>query len=138
MKLYNIYENLILENNTARINQAIKDRKAVNLWYEDAKGEITKRYGFIYSVGRNKKNDIIRFFQAAGGGTSGEWKTLRVDRIKSIDVTNFTFYKPPNELSGSGNIPAYPGKYGTGNDGSMSGGVSNYVKFNNDNNEINK
>lgn len=131
MKLYNIYESLILENKTARINQAINDRKAVNINYTDAKGETGNRYGMIYAVGPNNKGDeIIRFYQASGDGNSGEWKTLRTSRINSINVSNFKFYKPPNEIKGGQDIKPYPGQYGLGKDGSMSN-VKNYVDFNN-------
>ena len=130
MKLYNIYENLILENNVNSIIDAIEGKYAVNVWYTDKKGNnLTKKYVFIYGMGTSKAgNQIIRVFQAFGGTNSenAKWKTLLVNNISKIEATNFKFQKPVNKVSGGEGIPDYVGP----KDGSMMGGnLQNYVTF---------
>lgn len=130
MKLYNIYESLILENNKKTIIDAIEGKYAVNLWYRDPKtNNLTKRYVFIYGLGISKAgNEVIRGFQAWGDTKSqnGKWKTFLVNNITRIEPTNFKFYKPVNKVKGGENLPAYTGPQ----DKSMiNGRLSNYVTF---------
>lgn len=131
MKLYNIFEGLILENNINAIIDAINGKYAVNIWYTDNKTKtLTKRYVFIYGLGTNKAgNQVIRAFQAFGGTNSknSKWKTFLVNNISKIEPTNLKFYKPVDQVSGGEGLPKYVGP----SDKSMiDGKLKNYVTFN--------
>tara|TARA_R110000772_G_scaffold267377_2_gene391240 strand:+ start:539 stop:934 length:396 start_codon:yes stop_codon:yes gene_type:complete len=129
VKLYNIYESLILENTTQALIDAINGKYAVNIWYRDAKtNTLEQRYVFIYALGTSKAgNDIVRAFQAFGGSKSGnsKWKTFLVNNITKIQPTDFKFYKSVDQVKGGDGIPQYK----QGSDGSMLGGPKNYVTF---------
>lgn len=129
MKLYNIYENLILEETKDSIIRAIEDKVAARIWYRDKQGDLEERYVFIYGLGKTKSdNEAIRAFQAFGGTKTrnSKWKIFLVDRIKKIELTNFRFYKSVDQVSGGGDIPTYVGP----SDKSMMGGsLYNHVKF---------
>ncbi len=129
MKLYNIYENIILEGTKDKIIQAINDKVSARIWYRDSNGDLEERYVFIYGLGKTKAgNEAIRVFQAFGGTKTknSKWKTFLLDRISRIELTNFKFYKPVNKVKGGENIPAYTGP----SDKSMlNGKLDNYVTF---------
>lgn len=144
MKLYKIYESLILENKTQSIIDAINRKVAVNIWYRDKKtNTLEQRYVFIYSIGTSKAgNEIIRAFQAFGGTrtTNSVWKTFLVDNITKIELTDFKYYKPVDQVSIGGDktsndsstdVPRNNGipRYKQGTDASMLGTPKNYVKF---------
>ena len=133
MKLYNLYEQLILENSSDIINQVIDGHYASNgrkyfnpveITYRSEKSGKQKsiRQVMIYGRGFLKKkdkttgeiisgNDAIRVFQAFGETQSknSEWKTLLVNNITNIEVKDFKFYMQPSDVSGGGDIPNYVG-----------------------------
>tara|TARA_R110000772_G_scaffold17946_1_gene49834 strand:- start:70047 stop:70442 length:396 start_codon:yes stop_codon:yes gene_type:complete len=130
MKLYNIFEGLILENTTQTLNDAINGKYAVNIWYRDKKtNTLEQRYVFIYSIGTSKAgNEIVTAFQAFGGTKSGnsKWKSFLVNNIVKIQPTDFKFYKSVDQVKGGEGIPKYTGA----SNQNMIGGPKNYVKFN--------
>lgn len=110
MKLYNLYEGLILENvSQDKIIAAIDDKVMANIMYVDKEGEPpTKRYVQIYTLGVSKAgNRVIRAYQIGGGTTTVKpaWKMFRLDRMTDIQLTNMRWYKPI-EMHG-GNAPAF-------------------------------
>jgi predicted DNA-binding transcriptional regulator YafY len=141
MKLYNIFESLILEGTKDKIIQAINDKVSVRITYRDANDNLTKRYIFIYGIGTTKAgNPAIRAFQAFGGTKTENsvWKIFLIDRITEIELTDFKFYKSVDQLKSNnseeiprgGRIPKYVGP----SDKSMMGGsLSNHVTFDNKN-----
>ena len=131
MKLYNIFETLILESNKESIIKAINDKVAVRIWYRDSDNNLEERYVFIYGLGKTKAgNEAIRAFQAFGGTQTknSTWKIFLLNRITKMELTNFKFHKPVNQVKGGENIPNYVGP----SDKSMMGGsLSNHVTFKN-------
>ena len=123
MKLYKIYENLILESVTNTVDNLIngevsksgqKFYRSARIWYEKSDGSLTQRYVFIYGKGTTKAgNPAIRAFQASGESTSGKangfWKIFLIDKIKRIEPTDLKWYKPVNKIKGGENIPPYVG-----------------------------
>jgi hypothetical protein len=123
MKLYKIYEGLILESVTNTIDNLINGETAKNgntfyrsarIWYENKDGSLSQRYVFIYGIGKTKAgNQAIRAFQASGESTSGKangfWKIFLTDKIKRIEPTDLKWYKPVNKIKGGENIPPYVG-----------------------------
>jgi len=148
MKLYNIFQSLILEEiskNTSFItegvssdviNAAINGKYNVNILYRDNEGQPpSKRYIQVYNLSKTKAgNDAIRAYQIFGGSKTtprtGAWKIFRLDRIEGWYPTNMKWEKPVSDLDSS--IP----KYNTNGDRTMST-VINKVNFN-QNNELNK
>lgn len=131
MKLYNIYESLILEGNMEKVNRAINDKVAVKLKYKEPNGDISDRYVFIYGLGKTKAgNSAIRVFQAFGQTKTdnSKWKTFLTDRIVDMTLTNFKFHKPVNNVSGGEGIPDYVGPSDLS---MMNGELTHSVKFNN-------
>jgi len=130
MKLYNIYESLILENVTQELNDAINGKYAVNIWYRDkVSNTLEQRYVFIYQIGQSEAgNEIVSAFQAFGGTKSGnsKWKTFLVNNIVKIQATDFKYYKSVDQVKGGEGIPKYKGS----SNQKMLGGPRNYVKFN--------
>ena len=109
MRLYNLYEQVILEGvDVKTIQDVIKNNRGVNIVYEDNSIDSNSgpRYCQILAMGKTSKGNIaIRVYQISGpnlkrdeSGKIIRWKTFRVDRIRSMNVTNFTFYAPPDEL----------------------------------------
>lgn len=145
MKLYNIYEGLILESIGNEINDIITGHVAgngkkywnpVEIVYRSKKSgeETSTRQVMIYGRGILKSkegvqgNEGIRVFQAFGDTQSvnSSWKTLLVNNIVSIKVKDFKFYMEPSDVSGGGGIPDYVGP----KDLSFNGGkLKHWVKF---------
>ena len=109
MKLYNLYKEVILESTKIKdIQDVISNNLGVNITYVDNSIDSNSgpRYCQVLAIGRTSKgNDAIRVYQISGPnlkrdkkGKIQRWKTLRVDRIQSLQPTNFTFYAPPDEL----------------------------------------
>lgn len=101
MKLYNIFEQLILEGNEDQaVNDAINNKYMVNIMYSDSPDEPpTKRYLQVYAYGLSKAgNRVIRAYQLGGNSKSGfdksRWKLYRLDRISGWDPTNMKWYRP--------------------------------------------
>lgn len=133
MKLYNIFENIILEEEKKLlIEGALEDIKkamegSYNVWlkYRTEDGKVTDRYIEINKIGTSlANNSVIRLYQK-GGQTTGKgiygWKLFRLDRIitGSIIPTNTTNYRAVGE------IPSYTGPtYNKTGDKSMIGKIT--------------
>lgn len=120
MKLYNLYESVILEeiNKQKRLltesvsDEAIKAAMDgmywVNIMYQaDDNLPPVNRYIQVYFYGRLfSGNDAIRAFQTGGKSKTGvgKWKIFRVDRIRSWSPTKMRFYNP---ISDTNNVPTY-------------------------------
>jgi predicted DNA-binding transcriptional regulator YafY len=148
MKLYNIFQNLILEEiskntnllvegvSTDDVNKAISGKYNVNILYRDYVDQPpSKRYVQVYNLSKTKAgNDAIRAYQIFGGSKTtpktGAWKIFRLDRIEGWFPTNMKWEKPVSDLDS--NIP----KYNTTGDKTMAS-VINKVNIN-QNNDLNK
>ncbi len=127
MKLYNIYESVILEEvekqkrllteNVSReaVIDAIKNKYNVNILYDDNPDAAipvppSKRYIQVYNFSDTKAgNEAIRAYQIFGGSKTtprqGAWKIFRLDRIRGWMPTTVKFAAP---ISTKGpNIPTY-------------------------------
>lgn len=127
MKLYNLFEQLILETSSREsINDAINRKYRVNIYYAgDDNTAAGKRHIEVYAFGLTKAgNPVIRAFQLFGDTKTviPEWKLFRLDRITRWEPTRFQFYTPVNER-GTGIAPFNPN-----GDGSMST-VYNIAQF---------
>jgi len=125
MKLYNIYEQLILESMGDTINQVIDGNYAANgrkyfnpveITYRSNKsgGQLSTRQVMIYGRGILKGkngNDAIRVFQPFGDTQSSNstWKTFLVNNITNIKIKDFKFFMQPSDVSGGSGIPDYVG-----------------------------
>lgn len=132
MRLYNLYEELILEEinkNRQLITEgvSIEDVKAtidgrynVNILYRDFEdAPPSKRYIQVYNLSKTKSgNDAIRAFQIFGaskkGNKNGFWKIFRLDRIEGWYPTKVKWTKAVSDIE-----PSVP-KYNTTGDRSMS------------------
>lgn len=139
MKLYNIFENLILEEivnknvicenvDYSQINDAIDNRYRVKIEYKDAENAPpSKRFIEVYAVGLTKAgNPVIRAYQIFGGTKTviPKWKFFRLDKITKWEpVKQLKFNKPISDRDNS--IP----KFNSTGDKSMSK-VNNIAKFN--------
>ena len=122
MKLYNLYNTIILEGinrallkegvNGNSINDCINNQYNVRVMYKD-EGETTasRRFLQVYTYGRLKggdKKDAIRAYQLGGvsvkGGKVGKWKTFLVERIESWETTK-SYWKKPVSTKDSSIIP---------------------------------
>lgn len=115
MKLYNLYQEVILEETQKRLNllsegisdsevkAAIKGKYNVNIYYRDEEGQPpTKRYIQIYTLGQTVAGNLaIRAYQIGGYTNSPKteniWKTFRLDRIESLEPTGAKWYKPVSD-----------------------------------------
>ena len=130
MKLYNLYEDVILEHvDESKILEAINNKVMANIMYVDKEGEPpTKRYVQIYRLGKSKANNpVISAYQIGGGTTTAApgWKLFRLDRITDIQLTKMRWHKPI-EMHG-GNAPAF----NQNSDGNMVGNTTS-VNFDNE------
>jgi hypothetical protein len=127
MKLYNIYNNIILEETTKHfqlltegvnvdaVNDAINNQYNVNITYDDYPNSNppvppSKRYIQVYNYSDTKaQNACIRAYQIFGGSkttpNNGAWKIFRLDRIRSWKPTKVKFNKPVSDKGP--NIPTY-------------------------------
>lgn len=103
MKLYNLYKDIILENNiSSKIDTAIaggntkKDGRPyanwVNIWYKKDENKPARKM-FVYILGRGKlkggsNQDAIRVWDPGYGGTKKQrrHKTLLVHKIEDIVI----------------------------------------------------
>lgn len=126
MKLYNLYNEIILEE-TAKaklilegvsddeVVNAINGKYNVNITYDDypeANPSVppSKRYIQVYNFSETKAgNKAIRAFQIFGGSKTtprqGAWKIFRLDRIRSWQPTKVKFAQPVSNKDP--NIPTY-------------------------------
>ena len=118
MKLYNIYESIILEESKSILTEGLTNEDDImeaingkyNVWlkYKDKKGGVTDRYVQIYQLGTSKAgNRMISVYQLGGKtaktketSISHGWKQLLVNNIVpgSITVTNKKWSKPVSDL----------------------------------------
>lgn len=142
MKLYNLFEDIILEESKRLLTEnvsdqqvmdAIKGKYNVNILYDDYPNAVpsvppSKRYIQVYNFSETKSgNKAIRAYQIFGGSKttpkSGAWKIFRLDRIRYWEPTKMKFTKPVSDLDSR--IP----KYNQQGDRAMSR-VINKVDFN--------
>lgn len=123
MKLYNLYEEVILEEIETKsqiitegvskdaVIAAINGKYNVNITYQDYVGQPpSKRYIQVYNVGMTKSGNLaIRAYQIFGGSkttpSSGAWKIFLLDKIEGWYPTNKKWSNPVSDLDAS--IPAY-------------------------------
>ena len=123
MKLYNLFESVILEEvekarkilaegvSTDDVNAAINGKYNVNILYRDYDDQPpSKRYIQVYNLSKTKgDNDAIRAYQIFGGSKTqnnkGHWKIFRLDRIEGWFPTKVKWQKPVSDFDGS--IPKY-------------------------------
>lgn len=127
MKLYNILENIILENtNREMIKDAIDNHYRVRIYYAgDDNTAAGARTIEVYAYGTSiAGNQVIRAYQLFGDTKSviPQWKLFRVDRIIRWEPTKWVFNNPISDRD-----PTIP-KYNPNGDRSMVGSVYN-VKF---------
>ena len=145
MKLYNLYEQVILESIGNDINDIISGHVASNgrkywnpveiIYRSEKSGKVSStRQIMIYGRGTLKSkdgngNDAIRVFQAFGDTqtVNSSWKTLLVNNIsKIVEVKDFKFYMEPSDVSGGGGIPDYVGPKDRSFKNDM---LTHYIKF---------
>jgi predicted DNA-binding transcriptional regulator YafY len=132
MKLYNLFEEIILEeierNRTLLtegvsfddVKAAIDGKYNVNILYRDYEDQPpSKRYIQVYNLAKTKSgNDAIRAYQIFGaskkGNKNGFWKIFRLDRIEGWFPTKVRWARPVSDIEP--NIP----KYNANGDRSMS------------------
>lgn len=123
MKLYNLFESVILEEidkarkllaegvSTDDVNAAINGKYNVNILYRDYPDQPpSKRYIQVYNLGKTKGgNDAIRAYQIFGASkrqnNKGYWKIFRLDRIEGWFPTKVKWVKPVSDFDAS--IPKY-------------------------------
>jgi hypothetical protein len=117
IKLYNIFESLILEGvNAQSVNDAINRKVWVNIEYEgDEEVAAGKRTIEVYAYGLSLAkvpNLVISAYQIHGDSTNGAsssgvpgWKMFRLDRITKWETKGFRFYKPISDRESG--VPAF-------------------------------
>lgn len=133
-KLYNIFEELILEQSGTPatiedVQNAMDNHYTVNFEYDDGTGTAAKgkRYCKIFAIGTTDANNTgVRIYQVSGDSKrGGHWKTVLLNRMYNFKATKFRFYAPPDELhnalgdktlnipngSSNANIAIFGGKY---------------------------
>ena len=118
MRLYNIFESIILEEVNKKIltEGVLEDLKTAmentyNIWitYQESDGSTTDRYIQVDGMGTTSKGNLaIRAWQLAGKSGKSEpygWKLFRVDRIisNSVRPTGMRYFKRIADL------PSYRG-----------------------------
>ena len=116
MKLYNLFEDIILEAENLLIESvdfntvrdSIDNKYNVNIVYVDGDGVRTNRYIQPYVLGDTlASNKAIRAYQIFGGSrtmaTKGEnaqggWRIFRLDRIVDWKPTKMKFTIPVSDL----------------------------------------
>ena len=120
MKLYNLYEEIILEETKKHFQiisegvsgnevvSAIDGKYNVNILYRDSKNAPpSKRYIQTYVYGKlDNGNYAIRAYQIFGGSkttpSTGAWKIFRLDRIEGWYPTNMKWNKPVSDYGAVG------------------------------------
>ena len=126
MKLYNIFESIILEEQKQLLIENVRNEilKAIdgkyNVWikYRDNKNTVTRRYIQIYDLGmsKSKKNpkEMISAYQLGGntkpsrkGNVPYGWKQFRLDKIidGSIKPVKITYKTAVSDLPSYGKGP---------------------------------
>lgn len=111
MKLYNLFEDIILEEiignkkniitegvGYKQVNDAIENRYRVRIEYKDYEDKPpSRRFIEVYAVGLSKAgNPVIRAYQLFGGTTTKipKWKLFRLDKITKWEPTKVKFKTP--------------------------------------------
>jgi len=117
MKLYNLFEEIILEEKTKLLTEGVSDQEVinaingkynVNILYDDFPDSTpavppSKRYIQVYDFIETKAgNKAISAYQIFGGSKTtpkeGAWKIFRLDRIRGWFPTEMTFKKAVSDL----------------------------------------
>jgi hypothetical protein len=117
MKLYNLLEDIILEERAKLITEGVSDQEVmdainkkynVNILYDDFPDSTpavppSKRYIQVYDFIETKSgNKTISAYQIFGGSKTtpkkGAWKLFRLDRIRGWFPTKMTFNAPVSDL----------------------------------------
>jgi hypothetical protein len=117
MKLYNLFEEIILEEKQQLINEGVGDQEIidaingkynVNILYDDFPDTVpaippSKRYIQVYDFIETKAgNKAISAYQIFGGSKTtpreGAWKLFRLDRIVGWYPTKMKFDKAVSDL----------------------------------------
>ena len=117
MKLYNLFEELILEESERnrlilesvsedKVKAAIDGKYNVNILYRDFEdAPPSKRYIQVYQYGITKAgNRAIRAYQIFGASKTknpSDWKIFRLDRIEGWFPTKVKWSKPVSDLDAS-------------------------------------
>ncbi len=124
MKLYNLYQNVILEEiiKLVQLNEAVSTNDVdtvlngdpnkqgkfyhVSFDYKDADGNVSKRWVQIYQKNISTANNgLIDAFQVSRNGQDSAptsekhsltgWKKFRLDRMSNFEVSKVPFYNEP-------------------------------------------
>jgi predicted DNA-binding transcriptional regulator YafY len=117
MKLYNLFEELILEEvergrfllesvSEDKVKAAIDGKYNVNILYRDFENAPpSKRYIQVYQYGITKAgNRAIRAYQIFGASKTSnpsDWKIFRLDRIEGWFPTKVKWVKPVSDFDSS-------------------------------------
>jgi predicted DNA-binding transcriptional regulator YafY len=145
MKLYNIFEELILEEiekhrklitegvssndiNMVINGDAVGKHYHVNLVYRSPDGTTSSRWVQVYDYARTTAgNDAISAFEVSKNNIeTGAWKLFRLDRIQSFNISKVPFYKAISDVN-----PNMSQKYNKiGNNTPTLSTIHNKAKFN--------
>ena len=124
MKLYNLFEEIILEEKSLLLTEgvsdeqvidAIKNKYRVKIWYNDPTRKPSdppsERYIEIYNYGDTMANNgAIRAYQVGGQSTTtrgGAWKLFRLDRIVKWQPTKVHWKDPISDPNRDPSAPKY-------------------------------
>lgn len=125
MKLYNIYESIIIEEKNSLLTENVRDEilKAIdakyNVWfkYKEDDNTVTDRYVQIYDLGMSKgNNEMISAYQLGGnvkpskrGNKPYGWKQFRLDKIidGTIKPVNVKYNQAVSDLPSYGAGPKF-------------------------------
>ncbi len=145
MKLYNLFEEVILEEkekyrqrlsegvSSNDINMAINGDEVgkhyhVNLMYRSPDGATSSRWVQVYDYATTiAGNEAISAFEVSkNNAETGAWKLFRLDRITSFKISKVPFYKAISDVN-----PNMSQKYNkTGNNTPTLSTIHNKAKFN--------
>lgn len=145
MKLYNIFEEVILEEinkhrqllsegvssndvNTAINGDEIGKHYYVDLVYRSPDGTTSNRWVQVYDYATTTAgNDAISAFEVSKNNSeTGAWKIFRLDRITAFKISKVPFYKAISDVN-----PGMSQKYNkTGNNTPTLSALHNKAKFN--------
>ena len=147
MKLYNIYESIILEEKTL-ITENVKNKilKAIegkyNIWFKYIEDDntVTDRYVQIYTLGNSKAgNEMISAYQLGGNIKPSKkdnkpygWKLFRLDKIdaNSIKPVRVKYKQAVSDLPSYGAGPKYNPNPDTSSPKRVFNNVNKKVNFN--------
>jgi hypothetical protein len=144
MKLYNLFEEVILEEkekyrqrlsegvSSNDVNMAINGDETgkhfhVSFNYRSPRGDTSTRWVQVYDYARTiSGNDAISAFEISKNNVAtGAWKIFRLDRIDSFKISKVPFYRPISDI-----YPNMSQKYNkTGNNTPSIDVVNNKAKF---------